>query len=558
MTEAGHALLDEGRAALRRGDAAGARRALERAVAESPSGDAIEGLARTSYIELDFTQAIADWERAYAAHRDGGDAIGAVRVARTLAYMYGSVVGDGAVMSGWLARAQTLLAGEAESSEAGWVSLNSGMFEPDRGQKEQRFRVALELARRYHDNDLEFVTLAYLGASLVHADRTEEGMVLLDEALAAVAGSDVDDFCVLQEIFCQLFAACEHAHDVSRADQWIRIGEAIAARRHLPAVSAFCRTHYGGVLTAAGRWPEADVALTEAVRLWGLGHRSLRAGALARLADLRVRQGRFEEAEQLLDGLDGGDAARPLAAIHLTKGETALARDVLERALENVDPMSTAAAPLLALLVDVHLAAGLPDEAAVAADALAACASTHAMPFLVAVAALARGRVCIATGTGDPQACLREALAGFGRAQMPVEVAHSRLELASALLTDHPEVAIAEAQAALEAFDRLQAARHVDAAAAVLRSLGVRTASARRGRVRGAGTSGDDRGLLTKREAEVLDLLGHGLSNPEISDRLFISRKTVEHHVGNVLSKLGLRSRGEAAAYATRAKPAPK
>ncbi len=161
----------------------------------------------------------------------------------------------------------------------------------------------------------------------------------------------------------------------------------------------------------------------------------------------------------------------------------------------------------------------------------------------MAVAALARGRVCLAAGTGDPQACLREALAGFARAQMPIEVAHSRLELANALLTERPEVAMAEARAALEVFDRLQAARHADAAGAVLRSLGVRTTARRGG------------GLLTKREAEVLDLLGHGLSNPEISDRLYISRKTVEHHVGNVLSKLGLRSRAEAAAYATRSKP---
>jgi DNA-binding NarL/FixJ family response regulator len=407
------------------------------------------------------------------------------------------------------------------------------------------------LARGFADTDLEFVTLAYLGASLVHADRSEEGMMLLDEALAAVAGSEVDDFMVLEEIFCQLFSACEHAHDVGRADQWIRIGEAIAERRTLPAVSAFCRTHYGGVLTAAGRWPEADAALTEAVRLWGLGQRSLlRSGALVRLADLRVRQGRFEEAEQLLHGIgvdaDAG-AARPIAAIHLAKGEASLARDVLERALDQVDPMSTAAAPLWALLVDVHLEANQPDEAATAAAALATCAALHTSHYLMAVAALARGRVCLAAGTGDPQACLREALAGFARAQMPMEVAHSRLELANALLTERPEVAMAEARAALEVFERLQAARHADAAGAVLRSLGVKGTTGKRGG-----------GLLTKREAEVLDLLGHGLSNPEISDRLYISRKTVEHHVGNVLSKLGLRSRGEAAAYATRSKPGPE
>lgn len=537
-------LVTEGREALRVGDAAAARRAFEAAAAEEQSGEVLDGLSRAAYLAFEFRKAIDTMERAYAAFRQEDDHVGAVRAARTLAYMNGMLLGDYAVMSGWLARAQTMLGNAPDSAEAGWVALNIGMFEGDRAGKNDHFRKALGIARDTGDTDLEFVTLAYLGASLVHGDHVEEGMMLLDEALAAIAGSDVVDFTVLEEIFCQLFSACEHAHDVARADQWIRIGNSIAERRNLPSVAAFCRTHYGGLLTTAGRWPEADEALTEAVRVWGLGFRALRAGALVRLADLRVRQGRFEEAEQLLEGLeDDGDAARSRAAIRLARGETSLARDILERALSSVEPTSAAAAPFWSLLVDVHLAAGEVDDAGAAAEALAQCASGTTSHYLRAAAALAHGRVCLARGSGDPNACLREALAGFSKAQMPMELARSRLELANALVADNPEVAMAEARAALEAFERLQAAREADAASALLRSLGARGASVKR-----------TGGVLSKREAEVLDLLGHGLSNPEISDRLYISRKTVEHHVGSILAKLGLRSRSEAAVYALRAK----
>jgi DNA-binding CsgD family transcriptional regulator len=507
-------------------------------------GAALEEEARARYLDLDFPAAIAAWERSYAAYRADGDPVGAVRMARTLAGMHGQITGDVAVMSGWLARAKTLLAAAGESAESGWVALNTAMFEGKRARRHALLHDAIDVAHRYHDTNLEFTAMAYLGASLVHDDRTDDGMPLLDEALAAVVGDEVDDVCAVEEIFCQLFAACEYAHDVRRADEWIRVGEALAARYRLPAVTAFCHTHYGGVLTAAGRWPEADTALTEAVRLWGLGRRTAqRRGAAIRLADLRVRQGRIEEAEQLLAELTAdAEAALPLAAIHLARGETTRAADVLDRGLAQLPLDSAVAAPLLAMLVDVQLAAGHAAEAAGAAERLTAIAARHRGPFLTASAALAQGSVALAAGHGDDaRVCLREALAGFAGADLPMELARAQLALAAALATERPEVALAEARAALAGFERLRAARHVDAAAALLRSLGVRPNTAMR-----------TDGRLTAREAEVLTLLGHGLSNPEISDRLFISRKTVEHHVANVLAKLGLRSRAEAAAYAVR------
>jgi DNA-binding NarL/FixJ family response regulator len=118
--------------------------------------------------------------------------------------------------------------------------------------------------------------------------------------------------------------------------------------------------------------------------------------------------------------------------------------------------------------------------------------------------------------------------------------------MATAISNSSPEAAIAEAKGALEDFERLEASRHADVAAEVLRSFGAPVRTGPKGV-----------GALTKREGEVLRLLGAGLSNPDIADRLYISRKTVEHHVGSLLSKLGLRNRAEAMAYAIREKISP-
>ena len=230
---------------MRIGDAERARAALE-SVPESP--EVLEGLAAASYVLFDYPRAIDEFERAYAGYRRVEDGTGAARAARTLGYLYGTTAGDWAVASGWISRAKTLLRDAPGSGERGWVALTEGMFAADRQAKDTAFRSAIQVGRETGDADLTFATSSYLGASLVHGDRVEEGMALLDEALAAVAGGDVEDFIVLEEIFCQLFSACEHTQDVRRAEQWIRVGEQIARRRNLPAVGAYCRTHYGGIL----------------------------------------------------------------------------------------------------------------------------------------------------------------------------------------------------------------------------------------------------------------------------------------------------------------------
>jgi DNA-binding CsgD family transcriptional regulator len=542
-------MIEEGWAALNAGDAATAHTAFQSALAEIETGSGREGLGQALYLQRDYSDAIKQHERAYAAYRREGQTEAATRVARILAWITGNVLGDWAVQNGWLARALRILAELGEDApEHGWVLIIRSYTEPDAAAREEMFREAITIGRRFADPNIEIESLASLAGLYLMTGRDNEGLALLDESMAALCAGELTEIASVDNLFCGLFWACELVNDVVRADQWMRATAEVMASRNV--VGAFCRAHYGAILTAAGRWHEAEVQLIDAARHFDRGMPERRAAAIIRLADLRVRQGRLEEAGQLLKGLEQHpDAVRTLAAFHLARGDAALARDLLERATEGADEKvatigaSTMLGPLLAQLVDVYLEQGCIPEAEQATQRLHRIAQAQHGTYLPAAAALAQGRVCVASGRGDARAYLSAALDGFGKSQLPMELARTRLEMAYALAERSPEVAIAEAKAALEEFERLEAARYADAAGALLRSLGAPIRTGPKGF-----------GALTRREAEVLELIGAGLSNSEIGDRLYITRKTVEHHVGNVLSKLGLRNRAEAAGYALRQK----
>jgi hypothetical protein len=105
--------VEEGRAALRAGDAAAARRIFESALGDVESGEVWEGLAEALYLERKYSAAATHDERAYSAYRREGRHMAAGRAARTISWVTGYVFGDWAVRSGWLGRSRTIL------SEAG-------------------------------------------------------------------------------------------------------------------------------------------------------------------------------------------------------------------------------------------------------------------------------------------------------------------------------------------------------------------------------------------------------------------------------------------------------
>jgi len=536
-------LLHDGWDALAAADWPAARAVFDGALAEGETGEALDGLSQALHFQREYDAAISVKERAFAAYRSEGRPADAADTARWLAFLHGTYHGNYAVASGWIGRAQSLLEDVEECASHGWLVLDGAVFARDPKEREQCAASALTIAKRFGDADLEFDALALLGETYVASGRVAEGMKLLDEAMAAVAGGEVVAHGAVGEICCRLLSACEHATDVRRAEEWMALADRLVA--WIDFVRPTCRTHYGGILIALGRWTEAETELRDAIETFERGYRGDGTFPLVRLADLRVRQGRYEEAERLLEGVEWHPTARRAAAtIALARGDLGLAEEMTRLCFEGSDSADPRCGPLLELLLEIQVGR---EETTAARETLArleTLASGTGDELVRAFAELGAGRMGAAEGSEQAAAHLMSALAAFSELNLPHEAGRARLQLARALSAASPEAAAREARLALAAFERLGAARDADAAAALLRELGAGGRAWPRGH-----------GQLTKRESEVLPLVAAGLSNADIAERLYISRRTAEHHVGSIISKLGLRNRAEAAAYAVRELP---
>jgi DNA-binding NarL/FixJ family response regulator len=162
-----------------------------------------------------------------------------------------------------------------------------------------------------------------------------------------------------------------------------------------------------------------------------------------------------------------------------------------------------------------------------------------------------------AAGAGRPRAGIAETIAGGVGAPYAAHLTADS-ERAADLWADlgcpyEAALALAEAGddgAVLRGLEALQGLGAAPAAAIVGRRLRERGV---RGLPRGPRASTRDNPAgLTAREVEVLGLVGQGLRNADIAARLFVSEKTVGHHVSAILRKLDVRTRGEASAEARR------
>jgi DNA-binding CsgD family transcriptional regulator len=535
-------LLAAAGSALGRADWAEARDLYERALAIAESAEGLEGLAVASWWQDDVTTAIKARERAYVLRQEAGQTLEAARLAGFLAWDHGAMRGATAVANGWLQRARRLASELPPSAEQGWLLLIEASFHLDTDPKAV-LRLSTEAAEFAHAQgalDIEMTARTLRGLALVSLGHVDEGNTLLDEGTAAATAGELYDPIAIGSCCCNMIIACERARDFDRAGQWCEQLASFCERTGQRPLLALCRAHHGVVLTMRGDWQEAEQELAWASSELAALRPPLAGYARARFADLRRRQGRLEEARELL--AQGGAhilVGLVRGAVALDEDDPVTAIGCSERYLRRLgdeQPIESAAA--LELVVAAAIKLGDLDTARDAHARLAAIADAVRTDSLRAAERACAGSIAFTEGAYDVAGrAFEDAIDLYENAAAPLEVAGARIALARTLAAqDRREAAGEQALAAGEAFAELGAETAQRDADKLVAWLGRSTAR--------------DRGDLTPREVEVLKLAAEGLSNREIAERLIVSEHTVHRHMANIYVRLGVSSRAAAVAVA--------
>lgn len=512
--------------------------------ADSLSGlgiDDLELLAEAAQLSGHHQLALATLERVFEERAASGDVEAAVAAAFWL-FEGCLFAGEMARGGGWVARA-TELVGDS-GRDPGWlrvvgayVSIREEHFEEARALLEE----ARTRARARHDMDLETFAVLLSGRSLLKEGRMAEGLARLDEAMLFVTAARTSPR-TTSLLFCAAIGTCdEEAFELGRAQEWSRALEAWMALLPAGYGGPFldnCRVYRAVLLRRRGEWLEARRELEAAARELAQGPGLLIAGhAYYELGETNRLLGEPDAAEQAYRQASGlGAQIQPgLAELRQAQGRSAAALSGLRRAYAEARSLPDRCR-LLPAYVTILLDSGELAEAAEAADELGRSASLIGSSALHAAHERAVGEVALADGRPrDGLPFLRQATARWRVLGEPFETARTTVLVGRGCAALHDDEA-----ATLE----------WDAARTVLTDLGARTELEQLARLTSAAPAAGETALLTARELEVLGLVTAGSTNRVIARTLFLSERTVHRHVSNILTKLGVGSRTEAATLA--------
>jgi LuxR family maltose regulon positive regulatory protein len=542
----------KGDAALRRGAWAEAREAFAAELSIEETPEALEGLGLASWW-LDLAGDVFDSrERAYRLFVDRDDRSSAARVAVWLAWDSCAFRGETAVANGWLQRARRLLDGLPDCSERAWLELREGALalfedgEPDRAN--DHAARGIRVAQGIGSKDLELLGRALQGLALVAAGAVAEGMCGLDEVNAAVVAGEMTDRVLIGLACCHMIAACDRVRDYDRALQWCARFKALGAAWGLRPLFAVCRAQYASLCVWRGMWNEAEEELAAATEELAACRPAMAADGMVRLAELRRRQGRLVEAEDLFARAEPHVLALlGQAELAFDRGDVEASEDQAARYLRRVVTRNrTDRVAGLDLLVRTRARAGDLEGARIGLAELDAIATVTKTPSLHAAARFAAGHVALAGGdAGEAQRSFEDAIDLFLECGAPYEVARVRIELARALGTrGRVGAAVREARQAIELLRELGAELEISRAQALIESLSPPEGSPVR--------HDEARAGLTNREIEVLRLVAADLRSQVIARRLALSEHTVHRHIANIFHKLSVSSRAAAVAQAAR------